>query len=151
MTEPGRFHHLTMELLASLSADEIADAIVTHVDDRAGGDRSGRTRVLPSLAPGVRAVYTTWLVDRAVNAGGFAGFVREHGEAVAGEALAAYEWLGVEEYAAIMRSAIASVATASEGIATDYTDVDQRYYALGDRIYTAWAVAVRDRPVEFVT
>ena len=146
MTDPQpRFRHLTPELLASLSADEIADAVVQHVQLRTAAEWGRGARVLAALPRGVRAVYVTWLVDRAVNAGGFASFFAEEGERYAGDALAGYELLDAEEYAAVMRAAIAAQEIDRERGA-DFREIDQRYYALGDRIYTAWAVTVRDRP-----
>ena len=152
-----RFRHLTPELLAALSADEIGDAVVRHVHLRVAGAWGREAPIIRSLAPGVRAVYTTWLVDAEVNAGGFRQYFFNSSGQYAGEALAGYELLQAEEYAAVMRSAIATFEIDRQRLAAFETEdpelagspadaalheVDQRYYALGDRIYHRWAVFV---------
>ena len=160
-----RFRHLTPELLASLSADEVADAIVQHVHLRAAGAWGREAPIVRALPPGVRAIYTTWLVDAEVNAGGFRQYFFNSSGQYAGDALAGYELLGAEEYAAVMRSAIATFEIDREQLASFEAEdpellaestahaalheVDQRYYALGDRIYHAWAVFVAEHPEAF--
>ena len=156
-----RFRHLTPELLASLSADEVADAIVQHVHLCVAGAWGREAPIIRALPAGVRAIYTTWLVDAEVNAGGFHQYFFNSSGQYAGDALAGYELLGVEEYAAIMRSAIATFeidrdqlgsveAEDPETLASlpahdALREIDQRYYALGDRIYHAWAVLAVSR------
>jgi hypothetical protein len=160
-----RFRKLTPELLASLSADDVADAIVQHVHHRVAGAWGREAPIIRALPAGVRAIYTTWLVDAEVNAGGFHQFFFNSSGQYAGDALAAYELLGAEDYAAIMRSAIATYEIdrdqlapveaedpetfAGSAVHAALREVDQRYYALGDRIYHAWAVFVVDRPEAF--
>jgi hypothetical protein len=161
-----RFRHLTPELLAMLSTDEIGDAIVQHVHLHVAGAWGREAPIIRSLAPGVRAIYTTWLVDAEVNDGGFHQFFFNSSGQYAGDALAGYELLAAEEYAAIMRSAIATFEIDRGRLASFEADdpevfadspahaalreIDQRYYALGDRIYHAWAVMVATRPELFV-
>ncbi|MFL5615486.1 MAG: DUF4375 domain-containing protein [Gemmatimonadaceae bacterium] len=160
-----RYRELTPELLASLSADEVGDAIVQHVHHRVAGSWGHEAPIIRALAPGVRAIYTTWLVDAEVNAGGFHQFFFNSSRQYAGDALAGYELIGAEEYASIMRTAIATYEIDRESLAAVETDdpetfagspvhgalreIDQRYYALGDRIYHAWAVFVVDHPETF--
>ena len=160
-----RFRHLTPELLASLSADEIAEAIVQHVHLHVAGAWGREAPIIRSLPPAVRAIYTTWLVDAEVNAGGFHQYFFNSSGQYAGDALSGYELLGAEEYAAIMRSAIATFEIDRVRLASFETEdpethadsavhavlreIDQRYYALGDRIYHAWAVLAVSRPEEF--
>ena len=160
-----RFRTLTPELLASLSADEVADAIVKHVHLRVAGAWGREAPIIRSLPAGVRAIYTTWLVDAEVNAGGFDQYFFNSSGQYAGDALAGYELLGAEEYAAIMRSAIAIFeidrerlaafeaedpgANADSAAHAALRETAQRYYALGDRIYHSWAVLAASRPEEF--
>jgi hypothetical protein len=162
-----RFRELTPGLLASLTADEVGGAIVQHVAlkvDALGEEK--RAEIIHALPAGTQAVYTTWLVDTEVNNGGFNQFFfNPYGE-FAGIALAAYELLGAEDYAAVMRAAIATYEAERETIArfhdaetleafsesykhTTLGEVDQRYYALGDRIYDVWARFARGRPELF--
>jgi hypothetical protein len=161
-----RFRELSPELLASISADEVGDAVLQHVHWQLEEVEDDESSVLQNLAPGVRAIYATYLVDAEVNNGGFNQyFYNSHG-ALAGTALAGYELLGAEDYAAVMRAAIATYESEREWLAqfheagtleafsesykhTELDDVDQRYYALGDRIYAVWATVVRDRPELF--
>ena len=158
-----RFRTLTAELLASLATDEIGDAVVHHVAHKVGRDTARAAAIIRSLAPGVQAIYTTWLVDVEVNSGGFNQFFFNPSGELAGDALAGYELLGAEEHAAVMRAAIATYESERERMTefydagtvealnasyahTELNDVDQRYYALGDRIYDNWASLARERP-----
>lgn len=158
-----RFRVLTLELLESLATDEIGDAIVHHVAIHMGSDPARATETLRAMPAGVRAIYTTWLVDAEVNNGGFNQFFFNPSGEHAGDALVGFELLGAEEYAAVMRAAIATreierermapfyEADTLEALAESYShteleDVDQRYYALGDRLYDYWARLVRERP-----
>jgi hypothetical protein len=159
-----RYRRLTPALLASLSADEVAAAVVQHVQLQLTGRAEWEAEVVGMLPDGTRAIYTTWLVDVSVNEGGFERFFRGPGARYAGQALAGYELLGAEEYATVMRAAIATFEVERpswlrdselEGEAGDVqpsaalAEVDQRYYALGDRIYNMWAGVARHRPELF--
>jgi hypothetical protein len=92
-----------------------------------------------------------------VNAGGFRQYFFNSSGQYAGDALAGYELLQAEEYAAVMRSAIATFEIDRQRLAAFEAEdpelvgspadaalheVDQRYYALGDRIYHRWAVFI---------
>lgn len=162
-----RFRELTAALLAEISADEVGDAILQHVALKvAEQGEHARDDVVRGLPPGTRAIYTTWLVDIEVNNGGFNQFFfNPHGRH-AGLALAGYELLGAEDYAAVMRAAIATHEAERRTMARFYdagtleafsesyrhtglSEVDQRYYSLGDRIYDTWAAFVRSRPELF--
>ena len=158
-----RFRELTPTLLNSLASDEVGDAIVQHVAlqvDALGEEN--REDIVRRLAPGARAVYTTWLVDIEVNNGGFNQFFFNSYGRFAGAALAGYELLGAENYAMVMRAAIATHEAERQTVAPYYDEhtlesfgesykhtalgeVDQRYYALGDKIYDVWAHFVRER------
>ena len=118
-----RFRELTPVLLASLAADEVADAIVQHVAlqvDVVGEEN--RAGVILGLPVGTRAVYTTWLVDIEVNNGGFNQFFFNPYGQFAGYALAGYELLGAEDYAAVMRAAIATHESERQTIAPYYEE-----------------------------
>ena len=164
MSSPDpRFRVLTPELLEALATDEIGDAIVHHVAIHMGRNPARAPETLRAMPAGVQAIYTTWLVDAEVNNGGFNQFFFNPSGQYAGDALVGYELLGAEDYAAVMRAAIAireierermapfyeaeTVEALSESYAhTELEDADQRYYALGDRIYDLWAQLVRERP-----
>src|SRR6185503_1769996 len=161
-----RYRRLTPELLSALSADDVGEAIVHHVHWRVAGAWGREAEVIRTLPPGVRAIYATWLVDAEVNNGGFNQYFFNSSGRYAGEALAGYELFGAEEYVAVMRSAIATFEVDRERLEpfyrahtlesfsesyehTDLREVDQRYYALGDRIYHASAVFVQEHPEAF--
>lgn len=156
-----RFRELDPELLASLSADEVGDAVVQHVALRSADTHTERAVLVHALPSGTRAIYTTWLVDVEVKNGGFNQFFFNPYGQLAGTALAGYELLGAEEYAAVMRAAIATFESEHETMAPYYSadtleafsesykhtaldEVDQRYYSLGDRIYDVWATFAHD-------
>jgi hypothetical protein len=163
-----KFSKLTPDILAALSADDVAAAIVQHVELRLMAPGIDRDAIVGLLPAGIGAIYTTWLVDTEVNAGGFNQFFFNPYGKLAGHALAGYELLGAEEYAAIMRAAIATheaerdrihpyyAAQTPEAFSDSYRvtqlgEIDQRYYALGDRIYDVWALFVRRRPDLFAS
>src|SRR4051812_43622159 len=110
MTEPWpdpRFRELSASTLASISADEIGPAVVQHVHWlRASG--LDEARALDQLPPGMRAIYATWVVDAEVLHGGFNQFFFNRKRVFAGEALGGYEMLSAEDYADVMRAAIAT-------------------------------------------
>ena len=156
-----RYRDLTPEMLTTISADEIGDAVVQHVHLRLGANVEPRDLV--ALPAGIRAIYTTWTVDAEVLNGGFNQFFFNRDGALAGEALAGYELLGAEDYADVMRAAIATYEAERDQLSrfhnertldafsesykhTELGGIDQRYYALGDAIYSVWAARVRDRP-----
>src|SRR5579884_2379365 len=146
---------LTLDLLASLSADDVAGEIVQHVELRLKAPGIDRDAIVGLLPAGTAAIYTTWLVDVEVNNGGFNQFFFNPYGKLAGHALAGYELLGAEDYAAVMRAAIATheaerarllslyeartpEAFAQSNRITELREIDQRYYSLGDRIYDSW-------------
>lgn len=162
-----RYRELTPELLRSISADDVGAAIVQHVaihtEDLEG---DARLAVIRELPPGTKAIYSTWVVDAEVNNGGFNQFFFNPSGELAGLALAGYELMGAEEYAAVMRAAIATYESERDTLAPYHADhslesfsesyrhtslgeVDQRYYSLGDHIYNLWAVFVKTRPELF--
>src|SRR5688500_14341087 len=103
-------------MLAGIPADELGDAVLQHVhlQIQAGADE---VDVVATLPKGTRAIFTTFLVDAEVNNGGFNQFFyNPHGE-LAGIALSGYELLGAEEYAEVMRSAIATRETVRDEMA----------------------------------
>jgi hypothetical protein len=102
-------------------------------------------------------------VDVEVNNGGFNQFFFNPSGEFAGLALAGYELMGAEEYAGVMRAAIATYESERDTLApfhkerslesfsesyhhTSLGEMDQRYYSLGDHIYNLWAVFVKTRP-----
>ena len=161
-----RFRLLTPELLARVSADEIGDAVVQHVYFHRAAHPGEPHGGIDRLPPGLQAIYATWMVDVEVNNGGFHQFFfNPYGE-LAGHALRGYELLGAEEYAAVMRAAIATYEAERELLRpfreegtleafaegrrhAGFDEIDRRYYSLGDQIYAIWAVTVHDRPELF--
>lgn len=166
-----RFRRLTPRMLASFSADDVGAAVVQHVRFHLTGRTDWEVEVLRMLPAGIRAIYTTWLVDAAVNDGGFARFFLAPESRHAGEALVGYELMGAEVYASVMRAAIASYTAEGDALVRqldarasgaepddlsgarvllpELAELDQRYYALGDEIYNIWAGVVRHRPELF--
>jgi hypothetical protein len=136
---------------------------VQHVELQLMAPGIDRDAIVAVLPRGTAAIYTTWLVDVEVNNGGFNQFFFNPYGKLAGHALAGYELLDAEEYAAVMRAAIATHEVERERMApfydahtaeafaesyrlTELREIDQRYYSLGDRIYDIWATFVRDQP-----
>ena len=164
-----RYRELTPELLRSISADDVGAAIVQHVAIQTEGlDDDARARAIHDLPPGTQAVYSTWVVDAEVNNGGFNQFFFNPSGQFAGLALAGYELMDAEEYARVMRAAIATYESERDTLAPFHRDrslesfsesyrhtalgeIDQRYYSLGDHIYNLWAIFVKTRPELFAS
>ena len=163
-----RFRRLTPELLASVPDDELSDAILHHVVLRMGNETTRKREVVRACPVGVRAVFATLLVDLEVNNGGFNQLFWNPSGEFAGDALAGYELMGAEDYASVMRAAIATWESEREILApfheegtleafsesyqhTSLGDLDGRYYALNGRIAQIWSRFVRARPELFFT
>jgi hypothetical protein len=161
-----RFRELSPERLASISSEEIGPAVVQHVHLLRLASGDDELSAVGGLARGIQAIYTTWTVDAEVLNGGFNQFFYNPHGALAGDALAGYELLGAEDYAEVMRAAIATYESERDQLRpfhdqgtleafsesykhTDLNSIDDRYYALGDRIYEVWATSVRARPELF--
>jgi len=158
-----RFRVLTRDLLDAIADDELADAIVQHVVLRAIDEGVDRATIVRAVPIGVRAIYTTWLVDAEVCNGGFNQLFWNPSGEFAGDALAGYELMGAEEYAAVMRGALAIWETERGPLAhfhaegtleafsascahTTLGEADTRYYALDDAIRDVWPRFARARP-----
>ena len=168
MTEPWpnpRFRELSPSLLTGIPADELGDAVLQHVHIQVKGG-ADEADVIAQLPKGLRAIFATFVVDAEVKNGGFNQFFYNPHGYLAGAALAGYELLGADDYADVMRAAIATYESERGQLApfhdagtleafsksyehTQLGTVDDRYYALGDRIYASWAAAVRQRPELF--
>src|SRR5687768_4181856 len=85
-----RFRELTRDLLDAVANDELADVIVQHVLLRTSGESSDRLSIVRAMPAGVRAIYTTWLVDAEVCNGGFNQLFWNPSGELGGDALAGY-------------------------------------------------------------
>ena len=158
-----RFRDLTPEVLNSVSDDDLADAIVHHVVLHTSAAATDRLSVVRTMPAGVRAIYTTWLVDAEVCNGGFNQFFWNQSRELGGEALAGYELMGAEAYATVMRGALATWETERSSQARFHTegtlkafsasyahttlgDADAQYYALHDAIRDVWPSFARANP-----
>ena len=164
-----RYRELTPELLRSISADDVGAAIVQHVAILTEGlSDDAHVRAIQDLPPGTQAIYSTWVVDVEVNNGGFNQFFFNPSGQFAGLSLAGYELMDAEEYARVMRAAIATYESERDTLAPFHRDrslesfsesyrhtalgeIDQRYYSLGDHIYNLWAIFVKTRPELFAS
>lgn len=162
-----RFRQLTRDVLDAIADDELADAIVQHVVLRAIDEVVDRATIVRAMPSGIRAIYTTWLVDAEVCNGGFNQLFWNPSGEFAGDALAGYELMGAEEYAEVMRGALAIWETERGPLArfhaegtleafsascahTTLGEADTRYYALDDAIRDVWPRFARARPELFV-
>ena len=162
-----RFRHLTLDVLRSLPPDELGDAVIQHVAFQVGDDVSRIPDVVRGLPAGLRAIYATSVVDLEVSNGGFNQFFWNPSSQYADDALRGYELLGATEYAAVLRSALAIRAAERDRLApydragtleafsasyevTGLGEADESYYALGSRLYSAWASLLRRRGELFV-
>ena len=158
-----RFRKLTPALLHAVPDDELADAIVQHVVLHTSANATNRLSIVREMPAGVRAIYTTWLVDAEVCNGGFNQFFWNQNRELGGEALAGYELMGAEAYADVMRGALATWEAEQAGQArfhaegtleafsasyahTTLGEADERYLELRDAIRDVWTRFARENP-----
>lgn len=101
-----RYPVLTREILESLTDSEIDSAIVDYVRLRIDQDYSNHLKIVSSLSPGIRAVYSTWWVQCEVANGGFHQYFYNQGVDWAFTALEGYKLLGANDHAELVARAI---------------------------------------------
>jgi len=154
------------ERLSKLPDENLADAIVEYVSEKSGNDERRAFDVLNVSPQGVRYIYATWWVDGEVNNGGFHQYFWNHGDWMADVAIAAYEVMGGNEYAAIMREATSIwrgeretmksfqergtlEAFSESNKHTRLGPLDERYYDLQGMVYRLQIDFIRNHPEKF--
>ena len=156
---------LSLDLLAKTADDELSQTVVHYVFYKIG-DGDHESEIVAGLPSSVRAVYLIRHADGEINNGGYSQyFVNSEGK-WAGETVKAYELVGSNEAAALMKQAIGIFlsemtpdelkkaksdvrAFANYAKTSDLSALDSKYYEL-DTPSIACDKYIRAHPDEFV-
>jgi hypothetical protein len=154
------------EFYATAPADAIEEAVMDRVLSAIGNDWQREAAIVQRLSPGMRAFYTSRVLDNEVRQGGFHQYFWDSSGALAEEALAGLELMGAKQHAALLREAM-ELARAEEPLMrklkesgtqeafkesykhTKQAALDKRFYGL--KSLSAYRMEyVRSHPQQFV-
>ena len=144
-----RFRALTPELLRQLPEHETPRAVQDHVLMKIVEDAEREAEILASLPAGVRGVHAALVLDAEVSNGGFNQFFWNRSHRMVAYALEGLEYVGANQHAALLRSAMGKAAAerehllpyhlegSIEAFSASYREgvfdeMDASYYALPD-------------------
>jgi len=158
------------ETLAQIPDDKLEQAILDHVIQRIGKPFDRELEVVTALSPGVRAIYTTLIVENEVDNGGFNHYFWNSEGRLAQLAIAGFHRIGASAYAEVMQRAVlmysrekpvletfkeeGTLEAYSESCEyTEFGDLDREFFALSDirRLGDLRIAYIRSHPDEFVT
>lgn len=99
------YTRLDADTLSSISDDKLEQAIIDYISSKFNEDYSNEYQVVISLSPGLRALYSTWLVEAEVNNGGFNQFYWNSSGQFAKESEAGFLLLGALDHYELMKEA----------------------------------------------
>src|SRR5262245_48687057 len=157
---------LTEEILRSIPDAQLEQAIFDYASLKIGDNYNRELTVVRSLAPGVQALYATWLIEAEVNNGGFNQFFWNSSGAFAEDAVTGFELFGLSDLAALTRDAIGIHAAEAkeidrfkqqntiEAFSESYKHsklgpLDDRFYEINETISPARIKRIRERPQLF--
>jgi hypothetical protein len=158
---------LDVETLSRIPDDKVEQAIFDYAQLKIGRQYDREVQIVRALAPGVRALYVTWLVDGEVNNGGFNQYFWNTRGELAEEAVTGFMLFGAAHHAALMQEAIqarAQEAPEMERFREDNTlesfsesyehtklgELDEKFYELAENLSELRLDLVRRRPDLFV-
>jgi hypothetical protein len=152
--------------LRSISDAEVEQAIIDYASSKLEGNYDRETEIVRELPAGIRATYLTWIVEAEVNNGGFNQYYYNSDGRFASEAVAAFEYFGAQEHAALMREANAVRAREAaemakfkekgtlEAFSESYEEtklgpLDDRFYKLTENLSQLRIARIRQSPEQF--
>lgn len=130
--------------LRSIPDAGVEQAIIDHVIAKLDGHEDREAQIVKSLPAGVRATWLTWIVEAEVNNGGFNQYYYNTDGRFASEAVAAFEYFGAKEHAALMREANAVRAAEAK-----LGPLDDKFYGLAEDLSQLRIARIRQAPEEF--
>jgi hypothetical protein len=142
---PKVYTRLDPIILGSIPDDSLEQAVLDYALLQLEGNEQNEADIVHSLAPGVRNLYLTWTVQVEVSDGGFDQYYLSTGGRFADEAVAAFEYFGAAEHAALMREANALRASGSATLAT----LNERFPDLSENLSQLRIARIRQDPEQF--
>jgi hypothetical protein len=102
-----RFRTLSDEVLRSIPDSELEAAVFEHALHRLTDHWDREAEVVRNFSPGLRMLYTTWVLEAEVNNGGFNQYFWNQSGELAPDALASLRLVGAEAHASLLERAIA--------------------------------------------
>ncbi len=96
---------LNSDLLQTISDDKLEQTIIDYISSKFNEDYSNDYQIVTSLSPGLKAVYSTWILEAEVNNGGFNQFYWNSSGQFAKEAEAGLSLIGASEHFELMKAA----------------------------------------------
>jgi hypothetical protein len=160
------FTTLDPATLRSIPDIQVEQAIIDYVLHKLGDDYEREAEVVAGFPEGIRATYLTWLVEAEVSNGGFNQYYFNTDGKFASEAVAAFEYFGASEHAALMREANAIRAQEAaemakfkekgtiEAFSESYKEtklgpLDERFYKLTENLSQLRIARIRQVPEQF--
>ena len=160
------YSRLDPATLASIADKDLELAIVDYVASKLEGQHGNEVEIVRKLVPGARAMYLTWIVDAEVNNGGFNQYYYNTDGKFASEAVAAFEYFGATQHAAVMKDAndvwmseAAEMARfKTEGTLEAFSEsyeytklgpLDERYFQLAEDLSRLHISRIRQWPEQF--
>jgi hypothetical protein len=100
------YQRLTPEILVSIPDHELELAIVDYVHEKVGRRYDQELQIVGRMSEGIRAVYSTWLLEAEVINGGFNQFFWNSSEKYAAAAAAGFAFFELPTLARIVERAI---------------------------------------------
>jgi len=161
------YEKLTVEILQDIPDEKLEQAIVDYILTKINDKYDNESRVVRGLSTGLRAVYTTWIVEGEVNNGGFNQYFWNTRGVFADDAVAGFKLFGANAHADLMRRAIAirkeeaakmakfrergTLEAFSESYEhTKLSKLDDEYYDLTDNLGQLRIRFIRQHPEMFV-
>jgi hypothetical protein len=167
-TQPATNVHTRLDpnALRSIPDADVEQAVVDYVISKLDGHEDREAQIVKSLSAGVRATWLTWIVEAEVNNGGFNQYYYNTDGVFASEAVAAFEYFGAKEHAALMSEANSVRAAEAaemaqfkqqgtlEAISESYEHsklgpLDERFYKLTEDLSKLRIARIRQTPEEF--
>jgi hypothetical protein len=150
--------------LASIADDQVEYAILDYVYARMKGHEEAE--VLATMPAGIRALYLTAGVEEEVNNGGFNQYYWNSTGKFADQAVAAFEFFGAHQYAALMQEANRVHAAEAaqiekfkeQGTLQAFSDsykasklepLDERFYKIEENLSALRVAKIRAEPALF--
>lgn len=145
---------------------DVEQAVIDYVISKLEGKEDHEAEIVAGLPSGVRATWLTWIVEAEVNNGGFNQYYFNTDGQFASDAVAAFEYFGAKEHAALVKEANAVRAAEAaemakfkaqgtlEAFSESYKHsrlgpLDDRFYKLTENLSQLRIARIRQKPDEF--
>jgi len=149
-----RYSSFTKDILASIPDAGIEQAIVDYVYDYVlAGDPVANHAAFKKISPGLRAVYSTIVLEELVGSGGFAQYFDEPESLFIEEAVEGFRLLGAPVASRIARRAMVIVRVSGKSGTVDdrLSPLDAEFYGSSEPTGAMRIRFIRKNPSMFIT